>query len=172
MLQVEQGAKTWCSTRRVCDLQRIISFTFSPRANQYSLFSSLPLDRHNPDKYKPLFTYDKANLAEAGINPDYPTVYFAHGYLAGPESVESKTIRKGAFVLDDCVTLSHALITSIAKRRLRAFSQFRKVLINTVCSFAAYAARGGYNYINVGWKALAGKNSHSRERFAEVMSVL
>jgi hypothetical protein len=67
---------------------------------------------------------------------------------------------------------SHTLITSIAKRRLRAFPRFRKVLINTVCSFAAYAARGGYNYINVGWKALAGKNSHSRERFTEVMSVL
>jgi hypothetical protein len=43
-------------------------------------------------------------MAEAGINPDYPTVYFAHGYLAGPDSVESKTIRKGAFVLVDCVT--------------------------------------------------------------------
>jgi hypothetical protein len=93
----------------VCDLQRIISFTFSPRANQYSLFCSVLLDRHNPDKYKTLITYDKANIAEAGINPDYPTVYYAHGYLAGPDSVESKTIRKGTSICVlgsrvDCVT--------------------------------------------------------------------
>jgi hypothetical protein len=47
-------------------------------------------------------------MAEAGINPDYPTVFFAHGYLAGPESVESKTMRKGACVFDDCVTFSRA----------------------------------------------------------------